>query len=214
MGWVKWYQNEELRNDLWQVTAAIRRWRFVPVSKVDSGGVVHAEISLIPTEGLPSGGTAAVTFFETACTPARVYEADLSWLDARTRYIFVAGHEVGHLVDYWAGGTPILGKSSVDIEKRATIYGSYFAECYLRLAANIYSRIADYYEKSGEPFYETEQKKIGFHNLQEIRCAVANWQAAQKAMGRHRLEWEKQSWTASDSSALASSGACRSTLPK
>jgi hypothetical protein len=203
-GWTTFFRRGVLRGSLWKLYNAVKRWRHVPITKVDAAGMVNAEISPLDSEGKSAG----VTFFGSACAPTKIYGADLSWLDAQTRYMFVAAHEMGHLVDFWAGDTPVLGRSSIEIEQRATIYGSYFAECWLRVLEYTYSRLlrsdASATAPSGVAWFATQH---------DVECAIANWRKAERAMTRQRLEWEQQTWSVQEPSVLAVSGACRSPLP-
>jgi hypothetical protein len=171
---------------------------------MDAAGIVNAEITPLDA----TGHSAGVTFFGSSCAPTRIYDADLTSLDAQTRYVFVAAHELGHMVDFWAGDTPVLGHSSVEIEKRATIYGSYFAECWLRLLQRTYGPVA-----APEGGSNTPPNVPQFKSRKDLTCALANWGRAERAMREERLRWQAQTWSVQNASTLATSGACRSPWP-
>ena len=85
-------------------------------------------------------GPAAIHLYTPMCTAYEIYATSLGRLDARSRFILVATHELGHIVDALAGPA---ARPAADAETAATIYGTYFARFMTRQWAELYCIFAD-----------------------------------------------------------------------
>ncbi|WP_147468322.1 hypothetical protein [Corallococcus interemptor] len=92
--------------------------------------------------------------------------------------MFVAAHELGHVLDSYSGGVP-LGSQTPRGEQNATIYGSFWVECWLRLFQSQLSVNPQMF-----PFSE-----------QERECVLANWRNAEQGMAALRSSWSLQKVT-------------------
>lgn len=179
------FQTEGLiRGALWKTISHVTEWRHVNIDVGDENTIVNAEI--VP---LPSDTTKAeIRLYGTACAPRRIYgRFGLEDFDRFTRYMFITAHEFGHVMDFLAGRTRVLGKSSSEIERRATVYASYLMECWLRIMETSYSapsRTVSALPKELKPVVA-----LPFKDPKEQRCAVTNWRRLEKGMAARRKEW-------------------------
>jgi hypothetical protein len=102
-----------------------------------------------------SRGPAAIHLYTPMCTAYEIYATSLGRLDARSRFILVATHELGHIVDALAG--PAV-RPAADAEMAATIYGTYFARFMTRQWAELYCIFADSPDDN-HPEMEAERQK-------------------------------------------------------
>lgn len=104
------------------VFAQIRGWSYCHRINRQGGLTIHGEYQ-------PE--TKTVTLYSTACDTATLYSEDIGEYAVANRYVLIASHELGHVID------DVNGQLTADPdpqrrETRATAYGTYFAECACR----------------------------------------------------------------------------------
>lgn len=76
--------------------------------------------------------TWTINIYESAVTAPSIYRQDITDLSVGFRYALIIGHELGHALDALTGDLTNAALCST-VEDRATIYGTYFAECISRV---------------------------------------------------------------------------------
>ncbi|NOK22980.1 hypothetical protein [Corallococcus carmarthensis] len=169
--WESFLEEGELRGSLWKVFNAVRTWEYVDVERYAGAFQVNAVVRPVEEDS----GQAEVIFFRGSCAPRKLYQFALPEMDALTRYIFIAAHELGHVLDAYSGGAP-LGHQTPRGEQNATIYGSFWVECWLRL---FQSQL-------------TANPQMFSFSERERDCALSNWRKAEQGMSALRSSWNIQ----------------------
>jgi hypothetical protein len=168
-------RNMVLRGALWKALNTVRVWRHERIQVGGPGYVVNAEV-----KSLGTGDAAEVVFYGTSCTPTDLYGVDLGHIDGTTRYLLIAAHEYGHVIDHLSGGLATYGHSDPEAERRATMLGSFVAECWLHGLGSMLQQPAQSLIQGYGAVLRDEHKRA---------CFIEQWRRAERSIATLRGTW-------------------------
>lgn len=141
-------------------------------------------------------GTATIYLYGGICDAKTIYDVSLRKLGPGLRFSLIAGHELGHIIDFESGQAY---REPGGREMRATVYGSFFARCEARMFVRFFEReIAD---------HESQPDQYS-----ELRfCYLRRWQDFERSMAKQHAEWATTPGKAPEFTQFAL--ACMAALP-
>jgi hypothetical protein len=130
----------------------IRRWRMCPsaLETDDGSSYIHGLFDPVGWE---------VSIFKTSCDAISVYDSELDGFITVYRFLLVLGHETGHAIDALDGDLNDR-EHCQSRENRATVYGTYLAQCWTRFAIETVRSRMKIYPVPGDPVVGRCQEAI------------------------------------------------------
>lgn len=147
------------------VFVGIRDWSYCNEELADEpSGYIH---------GAFSPESRHLVLYRTACEALSIYDENLGELDLGYRFALIAAHEVGHAIDMMTGDL-VDETRCRSREGRATIYGTFIAECYSQLFRKLLNE--DWKSRVDTELAGCLRKRwtTAESHLREIRCRATH----------------------------------------
>lgn len=161
------------------VLAAIAEWH-----KIDNSQAVLFGC----TDPNQDATRAKILLYTSACSAVHIYDFDLGMLTPSLRVELVAAHEVGHVIDMLTGDLGYdYGRCPACLENRATMYGTYLAQCRARTAQlwALQEFPWNFWIASGVDVPSMFKDE----DIHVSRCWHTTWQRMERGLRRARCTW-------------------------